>query len=229
VEGDKDIGLAGADAESKGGWLKDGMECGVDTVGESETLCALSGGFSASLLRTIASHGTRPAGAGASRTVGVWTSCWDTLDIVRGRSRWFVWSASRTGSNVCIGYGQSWNKSSILQTTWPMRRRCITQRAHILDRWTLCSAGQRARREAGKVPSGSPGLHHTALAPTIDHSTLHSFSLSLPTPPEVFPHTRPPASAFNAHPPSQSPPALQLRHPALPLISVYIPCRALHT
>jgi len=134
VEGDKDIGLAGADAGSKGGWLKDGMECGVDAVGESETLCALSGGLSASSLRILANVDTRRTGTGASRTVGVWTSCWDTLDIVRERSRWFVWSASRIGSNVGIGYGQSWNKSSILQSTWPMRRRCVTQRAHILDR-----------------------------------------------------------------------------------------------
>lgn len=70
VEGDKDIGLAGADAESKGGWLKDGIECGVDTVGESETLCALSGGCSASSLRSFASDDTRRTGAGASRIVG---------------------------------------------------------------------------------------------------------------------------------------------------------------
>lgn len=75
VEGDKEIGLGGAesaDGVSKGGWLKDRMECGVDTVGESETLCALSGGLSGSSLRIIASVDIRltgAGGAGGSRTV----------------------------------------------------------------------------------------------------------------------------------------------------------------
>ena len=48
---------------SKGGWWKDRTECGVDTVGETETetLGALSGGFSASSLRII-------TGAGGCRT-----------------------------------------------------------------------------------------------------------------------------------------------------------------
>ena len=134
--------------------MKDGMECGVGTVGESETLCALSGGFSASSLRSIASDDPRRTGAGASRTVGAWTSCWVTLDIVRARSRWFVWSASRIGSNVGIGYGQSWNKSSILQTTWPMRRRCITQRAHILDRRRCVQLGkEHDARQAKSLPA----------------------------------------------------------------------------
>ena len=76
VEGDKEIGLGGAEGGSKGGWLKDRMECGVDTVGESEseTLCALSGGFSASSLRIIASVDTRRTGAGGCRTVVPYTS-----------------------------------------------------------------------------------------------------------------------------------------------------------
>ena len=123
VGGDKDIGLGGGlaggagglaagadDAGSKGGWMKEEegiIECGVDTVGERDTLCALSGGFSASSLRIIASV-PRRTGVGAARTVTACTSCWDTRDVVRGRSRWFVWSASRIGSNVGIGDGQSW-------------------------------------------------------------------------------------------------------------------------
>jgi hypothetical protein len=156
VEGDKEIGGWGADAGSKVGWWKDRTECGVDTVGESETLCALSGGFSASSLSSIASVDTRRTGAGGTRTLGPCTSSWCTRDVVRGRSRWFVWSASRIGSNVGIGNGQSWNKSCILQSTWAIHRRRLTQRAHIQDRTDDAvfsqsgKVGQRARREAGR-------------------------------------------------------------------------------
>ena len=88
VEGDREIGLGvaevggaeGALGGSKGGWWKDRTECGVDTIGETETetLCALvSGGFSASSLRIIASAFAH-------------SSSWCTLDVVRARSRWFI-------------------------------------------------------------------------------------------------------------------------------------------
>ena len=110
MEGDREIGLGvaevggaeGAEGGSKGGWWKDRTECGVNTVGETETetLCALSGGFSASSLRIIASIDTRRTGAGGCRTLVPYTSSWCTLDAIRARSCWFVWFASRIGSKV---------------------------------------------------------------------------------------------------------------------------------
>ena len=65
----------------------------MDTIGETETetLCALvSGGFSASSLRIIASVDTRRTGDDGFRTLVAHSSSWCTLDVVCARYRWFV-------------------------------------------------------------------------------------------------------------------------------------------
>ena len=81
----------------------------MDTVGETETetLCALSGGgFSASSLRIIANVDARRTGAGGCRTHLPYTSSWCTPNVVGAHSRWFVWFASRIGSNIVVDEGR---------------------------------------------------------------------------------------------------------------------------
>ena len=209
VEGDREIGLGvaevggtvGAEGGSKGGWWKDRTECGVDTVGETETetLCALSGGFSASSLRIIASVDTRRTGAGGCRTLVPYTSSWCTLDIVLARSRWFVWSASRIGSNVGIGNGQSWR----VATTSPMRRRCVTQRAHIIDRrrslQSLAKSTTRGRQSLFRQSRPAFASHRTRVSfpPTYPLKFYSRFSLIL----NIFITSR----HFPAHPHTHTP------------------------
>jgi len=205
VEGDKGKGnwVVGADADgwSKGGWWKESMECGVDTdtVGESETLCALNGGFSASSLRIIASVDTRRTGAGATRTVGACPSSWCTLDVVRGRSRWFLWSASRIGSNVGIGNGQSWNKSSIAFYSRRRRGYSVVAVSHSEHTSTdddgrrsvpvLQSKGERPR--ARREPDSVPRLNRSVSLQPSPLSTLPEFIFNLTTIPlPRFPRTR---------------------------------------
>jgi len=233
VEGDKEIGLGAegavgavgaveADGGSKDWWWKDRMECGVetDTVGESEseTLCALSGGFSASSLRITASIVFRRTGAGAgaggSRPVVVvvvvaYTSCWRTIVDVPGRSRSFVWAASRIGSNVGIGKvmvrvgGWNWsdvaNASSLSSTASTANTHPRSTTLSSLSAWQ--ARREQDARQAESLPA--PALPASLIPPShglpshhLPRSTVYSFFFSYSF---IFPHT-PIKSSFHPIP-----------------------------